>query len=238
MAQFKGNSNSQFEPSLLLDFSFFQDIPPSAVHEIVDAASMVRVAQENTIFRQTEPANKFFFLLDGHVRVVRLNEDGRQVIVRYISPGEVFGIAPAIGMNSYPATAIAAVECAALSWPTKAWPDLSSRFPALASGVHKTVGKRLGEVHERMMDLVAEHVEKRIARVVLSLLNQAGRESETGIVIDIPISRQDIAEMTGTTPHTVSRIMKSWAVDGIIKSGRRKVTVLHRGRLETISKSQ
>lgn len=76
-----------------------------------------------------------------------------------------------MGITNYPATVISAVDCAALSWPINKRPDLSARISTFGLGVHKTIGKRLDEVHERMMDVFAEHVEKRIARVVLSLLH-------------------------------------------------------------------
>lgn len=83
-----------------------------------------------------------------------------------------------------------------------------------------------------------EQVEQRVAHALLRLLNQTGRKTERGIEIDFPISRQDIAEMTGTTLHTVSRLLSAWEDKGIIVSGRQKVTVSDAHRLMLLAENR
>ena len=75
------------------------------------------------------------------------------------------------------------------------------------------------------MAMSSEQVEQRIAHVILKLVTQSGRKTEQGIEIDFPITRQDIAEMTGTTLHTVSRLLSAWEDEGLVRGGRQKVTV-------------
>ena len=113
--------------------------------------------------------------------------------------GEVFGVAQPIGLRHYPATAVAAVDSVSLAWPSAAWPRLVAQHPALAANTLQTVGQRLQEAHTRVIEMTTEEVERRIARALLRLVKQAGRKVESGIEIDFPISRQDAAEMTGTT---------------------------------------
>jgi CRP-like cAMP-binding protein len=90
----------------------------------------------------------------------------------------------------------------------------------------QTIGKRLEEAHTRIREMSTEEVERRVAHAVLRLARQAGKKEEDGIRIDFPITRQDIAEMTGTTLHTVSRILSNWEGQGFVRGGRQKLTVI------------
>src|SRR3546814_1490920 len=90
----------------------------------------------------------------------------------------------------------------------------------------RTMGGRLKDTHARLRELQTERVERRIAHAIARLVAQAGRRVEGGILIDFPVSRQDIAEMTGTTLHTVSRTLSAWQERGIVKPGRQKLTVV------------
>ncbi|TPN00040.1 Crp/Fnr family transcriptional regulator [Mesorhizobium sp. B2-3-3] len=217
--------------SIIAHLALFQGLEPQALDSILKDARSVLFAKESIVFEQEADARSFYVLLSGHIRVVRTTPDGRQVIARYISEGEIFGVAAALGRLTYPATAVAAVDCVVLVWPSSVWPDLSSRFPALSAGTFKTVGNRLQETQARVLELATEQVEQRVASAILRLINQTGRKTEAGIEIDFPISRQDIAEMTGTTLHTVSRLLSAWEEKGIIVSGRQRVTVADPHRL-------
>jgi CRP-like cAMP-binding protein len=115
----------------------------------------------------------------------------------------------AIDRTTYPATAVAVVDSIALVWPSAAWPRLIAKHPALAVNTLQTVGSRLQEAHTRVVEMSTEQVEQRVAHALLRLAQQGGRKVESGVKIDFPISRQDVAEMTGTTLHTVSRILSA-----------------------------
>jgi CRP-like cAMP-binding protein len=211
--------------SLIARLPLFQGVNPGELDELLHGARSVRYPKGDAVFEQEAEAHSFFVLLDGHIRVVRTTPEGHQVIVRYISEGEIFGVAAALGRTTYPASAIAAVDCVALVWPNALWSELSSRFPSFATNTYKTVGSRLQETHTRVVEMSTEQVEQRVAHALLRLVNQTGHKTDQGIEIDFPISRQDIAEMTGTTLHTVSRLLSAWEERGLIVSGRQKVTV-------------
>lgn len=163
--------------------------------------------------------------------MVKATPDGQEVIVRYISPGELMGIAHALGRTTYPASAIAAVDCVVLAWPGHLWPEFAAAFPNFGANTYKTVGTRLQDAHTRVVEMSTEQVDQRVAHALLKLVKQTGRQTEEGLLIDFPISRQDIAEMTGTTLHTVSRLLTAWEEKGLVKSGRQKVTVVEPHRL-------
>ena len=177
------------------------------------------------MFEQGGEAHAFYVLLHGHLQAVKTTPDGEQIVMRYVSPGEVFGVAMAIGVSAYPATAIAVVESVALAWPSAAWPRIAARYPSLVASTLQTIGQRLQDAQTRIIEASTQEVERRVAHALLRLAQQAGRKIERGIEIDFPISRQDIAEMTGTTLHTVSRILSAWEKRGLVASGRRRIVI-------------
>ena len=211
--------------SLVANLPLFSGVTPEQLDDLLREAQSIRYAKGTNVFQQDEDAHSFFVLLHGHLRVYKLTPDGQQVVVRFVSPGEVFGVAAAIGRTTYPATASAAVDSIALVWPSAAWPRLVGKHPALAVNTLQTVGSRLQDAHVRVVEMSTEQVERRIAHALLRLAKQAGRKVEAGIQIDFPISRQNVAEMTGTTLHTVSRILSAWENDGLVESGRQKITL-------------
>ncbi len=171
------------------------------------------------------------------MRATKVTPDGQQVIVRYVSPGEVFGVAMAIGLARYPATATAVDDSVALVWPAAIWPRLVEKHPALATNTLQTVGNRLQDTHTRVIEMSTEQVERPVANALLRLTQQAGRQIESGVEIDFPISRQDIAEMTGTTLHTVSRILSAWEQQGLIDGGRQRIVVRDQKKLASLAES-
>jgi CRP-like cAMP-binding protein len=100
-----------------------------------------------------------------------------------------------------------------------------AKFPALAVNTLQTVGSRLQESHARVVEMSTQQVEQRVAHALLRLARQSGRKVEGGVEIDFPISRQDIAQMTGTTLHTVSRTLSGWEQRGLIESGRQRIVL-------------
>lgn len=224
-----------------LDISLIRDLPPfigmdsDALQDLLDRATSQHHKKGSFIFREAEEARCFYLLLDGHIRVAKINKNGEQMIARYISAGELFGIAKAIGRQSYPANAIAAVDCLSLAWPTRIWDDVVSKHTGFANSSNQTVGKRLIETQEMMMELANAKVEQRVANTILKLANQTGKKTDDGILISFPITRQDISEMTGTTLHTVSRLMSAWEDLGWVKSGRQKITIVEGHKLVLVA---
>lgn len=223
--------------SLIAGLPLFRDFSPAALDEVLSEARPVRYAKNTGIFGQDEEAHSFYLLLHGRVRAYRLTTSGEQVVIRFVGPGELFGIASAIGRSTYPAHANAVVDSVVLVWPTTAWPSLVARYPQLALNTMQALGTRLQESQTRLTEMATQEVERRVAHTLLRLANQSGQQTSDGITIGFPISRQDIAEMTGTTLHTVSRILSAWEDQQIIASGRRKVTIRDPHRLYALAES-
>jgi len=211
--------------SLVAGLPLFAGFSAEELDEILREARSLRFAKNRNIFEQGEDAHSFFVLLHGHVRASKTTPMGEQVVVRYVAPGETFGVAMAIGLQHYPATATAVDDSIALAWPSTTWPRLVSRFPQLATNTLQTVGGRLQETHTRVVEMSTQQVEQRVANALLRLAKQSGHKVEHGVEIDFPISRQDIAQMTGTTLHTVSRILSGWEQRGLIEGGRQRIVL-------------
>lgn len=204
----------------------FEGLEPDDLDHVLEQARSSRYPRDSAIFEQDAPTEHFFLLLDGHVRVVRITPEGEQVISRYVNAGEMFGLAVAMGRATYPARAIAAVDCVVVAWPNSAFAELARRFPSFGANTYRTIGRWLQDTHTRMLELVTAQVEQRVAHALLRLAHQAGRKTAEGIEIDFPITRQDIAEMTATTLHTVSRVMSAWEEKKIVISGRQRVVIV------------
>jgi CRP-like cAMP-binding protein len=211
--------------SRLKDLAAFADMPASEVDDILRAAQIRRVAKGSALFEQDDPARAFFVLVEGRLKVTQLTPDGQQVVIRYIGPGEMFGCVAVSGQSSYPGTATAVGDSLALAWAANAAGDLIEHHPKFGARILRSIGGRVREAHTRLREMATERVERRVARTLLRLAHEAGRRTENGVEIDMPLSRQDVAEMTGTTLYTVSRILSAWENDGIVESGRQHIVI-------------
>ncbi len=226
---------NKLDESLLTDLPPFQNLTRAQIREILDAAQTARFDAGQAVFTEGMPVDRFYLLLDGHIRVQRTTPGGDQIIALHISSGQLFGIGAALGYKTYPATAVAADECIVLSWPNRLWPDFTARYDGFATQTYKVVGARVAEMQNMIADMATKQVEQRIACAILRLITQMGRKVEGGIEIDFPITRQNISDMTGTTLHTVSRLLSAWEKDGIVASARKKITVTAPHRLVLLS---
>lgn len=223
------------EPSAFAGLPIFAGLTPADLGSLLSEARIARFAKNAVMFEEGAEAGAFYVLIEGYLRVAKLTPDGDQVVIRHIGVGEICGIAAAIGRATYPATAVAIVESVALTWPSIAWPRLSGRFPALARNTLQNLGERLQDAHTLVIEISTQEVERRIAHILLRMTERAGRATDDGTLIDFPVSRQDIAEMTGTTLHTVSRTLSAWETAGYIASGRQRVVVRDTEKLRAIA---
>ena len=225
----------KLDESLLTNLPPFRKLTHPQIREILDAAQALRFDPAVAVFSEGTPVERFFLLLDGHIRVIRTTPGGDQIIALHIAPGQLFGIGAALGRTTYPATAMTADDCVALCWPNRMWPQFIARYDGFATETYKVVGERVGEMNNRIVELATQQVEQRVASAILRLINQMGQKVAGGIEVGFPITRQNISDMTGTTLRTVSRLLSAWERDGIVMSERRKITVTAPHRLVMLS---
>ena len=135
--------------SIVANVPIFAGLSAGDLDIILREARSVRYPKDSSVFDQGTEAHSFFVLLHGHLRVEKMTPQGQQIVVRYVSAGELFGVAQAMGLKEYPATAIAVVDSVALAWPSKVWPQLIAQFPALAAGALAIISECGGQGRSR-----------------------------------------------------------------------------------------
>lgn len=223
------------DPSIVRDFPFFRGLPEEDLRSVLRSATTRRIPKKEAVFSQGEAAHEFFVLLHGHLKVVQTSPEGRQVIVRIVNPGEIYGVAMAMGRSDYPATAIAMEESITLAWPSSAWAGMIERAPILAANALQAIGQRVHAAHTQVREVATEEIERRIAHVLLRIMPGGVEGGSEVSEAEFPITRRDIAEMTGTTLFTVSRILSAWEEQGLVAGGRERIAIRDPARLKEIA---
>lgn len=210
---------------LLAGTAPFQKLPPATLQTVAQAAFRRNVARHAFFFHQGDPATTFYILIRGRVRLTEVTPEGQQLLVRFVRPGEAIGIIASMEQSVYPLAAQALEDCAALAWDSDTLERLMERFPRIAINGLRLVAQRWHELEVRYRELATERVERRIAQTLLRLAHQVGQREERGILIDLPLTRQDLAEMTGTTLYTVSRIVSRWEDEQLVETARERILI-------------
>ncbi|MEI2691968.1 MAG: Crp/Fnr family transcriptional regulator [Anaerolineae bacterium] len=193
--------------------------------EVAQAARWSRLEVGSFFFHQEEAAAALFLLVRGQVGMAQVTPDGQQVILRIVSPGDPFGWMALMRQAAYPAAAQALVASEALAWDAEAMTQLIERHPRIALNILPLLAEQLQDMQNRYRELATERVERRVARALLRLVRQTGRKVENGVLIDFPLTREDLAGITGTTLYTVSRILSGWEKRGLIETSRQRILI-------------
>lgn len=223
--------------ALLASSPLFKGLTGARVRAVAASAHHHAVEPHGMFFRQGDPARLIFVLLAGEVKLAEVHPDGQEVIHRMIWPGEVFGGIAAWGDTAYPVSAEAMQSSEALAWEGPVMMRLLERYPSVAVNALHLMIARVHELQSRVTELTTERVEQRIARALRRLAAHAGRPTDRGTLIDLPLSRQAIAEMTGTTLYTASRILSQWETLGVVDAGRERVIIVRPERLDAIAEA-
>lgn len=213
----------------------FATLPANALADISRLFVQTGYQAGEYIFLEDEPAQRLYVMLEGEVKLIKHSESGQDVILRVFTPGEVFGGIAFLAGSRYPASAQAQTDVVVLSVVGEAFRDIVHRYPEVAITVIQVLANRLHEAHEQLRQFAAERVERRLARMLLKLADQVGVPTDDGVRIDMPLTRQDLAEMTGTTLETVSRIISRWRRESIVRAGREEIVITHPHRLVIIA---
>lgn len=220
---------------IIQNSSLFREIGSDGIQGIVNASQVRKLPAGEYFFIEDDPAKTAYVLLEGKVKLTQITLDGQQILLGYLSPGRVYGIIAVLKMVTYPVSAQAVGPCKALAWDQKTLNELMERYPRLALNSLYIMSGQIREFQNRVRDLSTKRVETRIARAVLRLAHQSGKKIDTGVLIDLPLSRQDLAEMTGTTLYTVSRVLKNWEKQEIVQSKRQQIVILYPHGLVSIA---
>lgn len=211
--------------TLFTQSALFQGLALADVPAVLLSAKRVRVERGALLFRQGGRASAAYVLVRGKIKLTQLHPGGQEVIARIVGPGDVFGAIAALADTVYPVSAEAAQASEALAWDGRAMARLFLRYPVVALNALRIIVGRVHELQERLSELVAERIEQRLAQTMLRLVAQVGTKAGAGILLDLPLSRRDLAELTGTTLYTASRILSRWEARGLVATDRQRLLV-------------
>jgi CRP-like cAMP-binding protein len=211
---------------LLRNSSIFRGLNDAELDVVLRASHPSRLENGAYFFMAEEPAERAYVLVTGKIKLVQVTADGQQIILGYLVPGRVYGIIASLKKVTYPVSAQAVGHCQALYWDQDTLNHLMERYPLIALNAMRIMAGQIREFQNTVRDLSTKRVEQRIARAILRLARESGRKVDSGVLIDLPLSRQDLAEMTGTTLYTVSRVLTEWESKGLVQSKRQQVTIL------------
>ena len=190
--------------------------------------SIIRSIEENEFFFvQGDAAQYLYILTSGQIKLMQSSPNGQQVNLRTIHPWQMFGALGAVRVEAtYPATAQALEDSSALAIDSGFLRKMLETSPHISLDMMTLMTSYIQEMQARYRELATERVEQRVANTLIRLAGQSSIRSEQDAGIVLSFSRQDVAEMTGTTLYTVSRLFSEWERHQIIETGREKIKII------------
>jgi CRP/FNR family transcriptional regulator, nitrogen oxide reductase regulator len=203
----------------------FQNATDDDLRLILENSVPRSIEDGEYFFLQGDPADHLYVLKEGQVKLLQSNPAGQQISLRIIYPWQMFGALGAVrDQASYPASAQALEDASALAIKGVFLRAMMETRPYLSFDLMKLMTSYIQEMQSRYRELATERVAQRIARALLRLTAQSGQRAEDGI--ELEFSRQDLAEMSGSTLYTVSRVLSDWDRQGLLDTGRERIRIL------------
>ncbi len=220
---------------LVTQCPLFRGLTPAEAADVAALSKGESAEPRALLFKEGEPATKFFLIYVGRVKLFR-TESGAESIIRLLGPGQYCGWLGLAVTQGYPASARALENTEALSWSQLELNDLFARFKALPRNALRIQARWLREREERYRELATQRVAERLARTLLRLAQPLGRRFDDCWVGELHLSRADVAALVGTTIFSVSRLLSQWDTDGHIRSGRESIWVDDPEKLAAIAR--
>ena len=198
---------------------------------VAEVAHITRYAPGEVIFREGDPGDTFLTVIEGRVKVYKATPAGKEIILEIFGAGDPLGAVAVYENANLPASALALEATACLAIAQRDFFHLLEHHPALVRGLLSGLTLRLAELTRRLADMTGR-VEARFARLFLKLADQIGKPERGGTFVAMPLTRQELADLTGTTIETAIRIMSRWQKDDVIHTEKDGFVILNRAALE------
>ena len=223
--------------AVLMRSRIFDGLTDAERERWLSRATSRSLKRGDTLARQGEPARQFHLVESGFLKILQLTAEGTELIVRFIAPGEPFGGVVALGDAVYPVTAVVAQPSVLRAWTREAVGELLGQNPQVRVNIMREMATHMTDALTRVRELTTERVGQRLAQTLLRLTRQCGKASPDGVLITQPLTRQELADLTGTTLYTVSRTLTKWQSLGLVESRKRLLFVRSTKRLEEVAGS-
>ncbi|MHB1361162.1 MAG: Crp/Fnr family transcriptional regulator [Thermoleophilia bacterium] len=204
-----------------------------------------KLKRNTVVFHENDPATAFYLVKTGRVKIYKVGPDNREQVLAILGDGQIFGDVPAFDGGPYPATAETMADSEIYLIRSEDFQELVRRYPGIAVKIIRVLGQRLRQSMELVRDLSFKQVPHRLAGLLVKLGSEYGREvgvaggdmGETGAgaggtLIDLPLSRQELADIVGTSRETVTRELKKMEREGLLEVDRRMITIIDLGQLK------
>ena len=225
-----------FSPNALKQVVVFQHATDEDLNLIFQNSIPRSIEEGGFFFLQGDEAQYLHILTSGQVKLMQSNHSGQQVNLRTIYPWQMFGALGIVRSDAtYPATAHALENSSALAVNSQFLHSMLETRPYLSFDLMTLMTSYIQEMQARYRELATERVEQRVANALIRLAGQTGVRAEKEAEIVLSFSRQDVAEMTGTTLYTISRLLSEWERKGVIKTGRERINIINPHELVRIA---
>lgn len=218
----------------LKELSMFSPLSDRDIRSIQKYFHTEHHGKKEMIITEGDPPDWLYFVLEGKVKITRISEEGKEIILEIITPGDFFGAVAVIRGFPYPANAVAMEDTEVLKVSRRDLMAILDSYPSVMYCMVQNLGDRIRGTHDTLKSIALEKVGSRIASLLLKLSEQAGRKSAGGMTIDLKLTKQDIAEMVGTTVETAIRTMSRFKKLGVISEKSGKIIITDPGRLRSL----
>ena len=213
----------------------FRRLAREDLRTIAQAAAVRRYEKGQVIFEQDAAADAFYTIASGRVKIFKMLPTGKDMILEIFGAGDPLGAIAAYDGRPFPASAVALENTTCVVIPRPVFFRLLEEHPSLVRGLLLGMTIRLVELTNRIAELSGTRIEPRFARVFLKLAGEMGRQERGGTFIPLALSRQELADTTGTTIETAIRIMSRWGKDNVLHTEKDGFVILDRRKLEAIA---
>jgi CRP/FNR family transcriptional regulator len=213
----------------------FNTLSPNDAKEINPYLLHARFIKKETIFSEGDPSEWLYIVKKGKVKITKLSHEGKEIILEIISPMDFFGGVAVMRGFPYPANAVAMEETEVMKISRKNLLNIMDRFPNLMFCMATNIGDRIKGSHEALKSIALEKVESRMASLLIKLADKAGEKVPEGLMINMKLTKQDLAEMVGTTVETSIRTMSKFSKAGILASKAGKILIRDLSKLRSLA---
>ena len=228
--------NEQMEEALRRSV-LFQRLKPDDRQRLAAVASVREFEKGAMLFSEGDGSELLYTVLSGRVKVFKTTPRGTDVILEIFGPGDPGGAVAVYEARPYPASALALEPTTCLLIPRQAFFSMLESYPTMVRGLLVGLTHRLVELTNRLAELSGGRVEGRLARFFLKLAHDMGQAHADGTFIALALSRQELADMIGTTIETSIRIMSRWGKQDIVRTEKEGFVVVDRPALEAVALS-
>lgn len=213
----------------------FDGIPAEAREACLGFGAVITVRRGHWVARQGEPATTFCLVDEGALKVLQDTPQGKELIVRFIGPGDPFGGVVALESAPYPVSAVAVEPTRLYAWNSEQLRQMLAAYPQVRVNLMREMTAHMTDALTRVREMTTLRVGPRLAMTLLRLARHCGRKTADGILITHVLTRQELADLVGTTLYTASRTLSQWQNEGLLQSRARQLLIRQPSRLAEIS---